>query len=95
MTGGNAHRCGADPPLRSRLVQARALGQQHDEDDGPRGRAQGHRQDGVVVGSAAHAGRLAGAAYSGRVDPRTRRFVTLAVLVSLTVVVVVAALWRS
>jgi hypothetical protein len=29
------------------------------------------------------------------VDPRTRRFVTLAVLVSLTVVVVVAALWRS
>jgi len=27
-------------------------------------------------------------------DPRTRRFITLAVLISLTVVVLVAALWR-
>jgi hypothetical protein len=28
-------------------------------------------------------------------DPRTRRFVTLAVLISLVVVVLVAALWRK
>jgi len=27
-------------------------------------------------------------------DPRSRRFVTLAVLISLTVVVVVTAIWR-
>ena len=33
-----------------------------------------------------------GRTYAGAMDPRTRRFVTLAVLVSLLVVVVVAAL---
>lgn len=33
-----------------------------------------------------------GRTYAGGMDPRTRRFVTLAVLVSLTVVVVIAAL---
>jgi hypothetical protein len=39
-----------------------------------------------------YAPALSGHTYAGVMDPRTRRFVTLAVLISLLVVVLVAAL---
>jgi alkylhydroperoxidase/carboxymuconolactone decarboxylase family protein YurZ len=44
------------------------------------------------MSSRSHEVGTAGSTYAGVMDPRTRRFVTLAVLVSLVVVVVVAAL---
>ena len=96
--------CSSDlnPPAASVLLQRRAHEQQRDQSHGPRDRADHHREHGIAIGSLqrtlhllllAH-GATVVPAYAGPVDHRTRRIVTLVVLVGLAAALVIATIAR-